>query len=395
MGGVHAGAVADVVAAGVAATAAWVNQEKADDVSATAATKASDQAAVDADRAELNAWSAAMNAAQASENGASQESAAAYAANVTTTTAANTAWVNNATAAAEAANKGQADENRTAVLTASNAQKAKDDTTDTANRDATKSAIDTEKDAVNKEARDYDAAEKAKSADVSKSRKDKVDALKTHTETVENAALTALEAKATADKAGADKVAAAAAKDAIDKAEAALGAAVSYGTKAVEKAVRDATAKGNEAVSAAQKNTETQVNAIKREVTQLEALTLEQLKPPDASTVPYGTTTTQAMWNWLGGQLEGFANSLVGQILIVAAAAVVTVLVLAFASPFIAGALLIGSMALILGYMGGGRVRELCGKGPKFGPGSCGAVSSMAAHLALYSRPPRTTIWPR
>ena len=361
------GAVADVVAADVAATTAWVNREKADDAAATAATKASDQAAVDADRAELNAWSAAMNAAQASENGASQEAAAAYAANVASATAANTAWVNNATAAAEAADKGQADENRTAVLTASNALKAKDDATDAANRDASQSAIDAGKDAIDKEARDYDAAGKAKSADESKSRKDKVDALKTHTETVVNAALAALEAEAVAAKAGADKVAVAAVKDVIDKAQTAFTAAAAFGAKAVDKAVADATAKANEAIGATQKNLEARVDAARREVTRIEGLTLAQLNPQDASTVSSGTTWLQSAWSWIGRQWEGFSNSIVGQILIVAALAAVTALAIAFASPFIAAALLIGFAALTLGNIAIATYENYAVKGQSFG----------------------------
>ena len=308
-----------------------------------------------------------MNAAQASETGASQESAAAYATNVATTTAANTAWVNGATAAAEAADKGQADENRTAVLTASNAQKTKDDATDAANRDASQSAIDAEKEVVDEITDDYDAAGKAKSADESKSRKDKVDALKTHTETVVNAALTALESKALEAKAGADKVAAAAAKDVVDKAQNAFTAAAAIGAKGVDKAVADATTNGNKAVSAAQKNLETRVDVARREVTRIEGLTLAQLNPQDASTVSSGTTRLAGAWSWITGQLEGFANSIVGQILIVAVLAAVTALAIAFASPFIAAAMLIGFAVLTLGNIAIATYENYAVKGQSFG----------------------------
>jgi len=260
------------------------------------------------------------------------------------------------------------------VLTASNALKIKDDATDTANRDAAKSASDAEKDAVDEIADDYDASEKAKSADASKSRKDKVDALKTHTETVANAALTALEAKAVEAKAGADKVAAAAAKDVVDKATSAFTIAAKIGSEAVAKAVKDATAKGNEAVGAAQKNLEMQVDAARREVTRVEGLTLAQLNPQDASTVSSGTTWLQSVWSWIGRQWEGFSSSLVGQILIVATLAAITALAIAFASPFIATALLIGFAALTLGNIAIATYENYAVKGQSFGQALWGGI---------------------
>lgn len=146
--------------------------------------------------------------------------------------------------------------------------------------------------------------------------------------------MTAQEAKATTDKAGADKVAAAA-NDAIDKTTTTLGAAVSIGTKAVTKAVVDATAKGNVAISAAQKNTETQVNEIKREVTRLEALTLEQLHSVDESSVSYGTTIWQGMRSWIGRQWDSFADSTVGQIVIIVVAAAVVFGAMMLLSPIV------------------------------------------------------------
>ncbi len=102
-------------------------------------------------------------------------------------------------------------------------------------------------------------------------------------------------------------------------------------------------------------------------MTRLEALTLAQLNPQDASTVSSGTTWYQSAWSWITRQLEGFASSIVGQILIVAVLAAVTALAIAFASPFIATALLIGFAALTLGNIAIATYENYAVKGQSFG----------------------------
>jgi len=120
------------------------------------------------------------------------------------------------------------------------------------------------------------------------------------------------------------------------------------GTEGVTKAVKDAEAKGNEAIGAAQKNLEARVDAARREVTRVEGLTLAQLNPQDASTVSSGTTTLQGWSNWISRQWEGFASSTVAKYLLIAAISVAAITVSFFATPAIGALLFYGGLALFI-----------------------------------------------